>query len=39
MVGKHLFDLVDHIWEISKYKSKQALIFALNSSSKLPLFF
>jgi hypothetical protein len=39
MVGEHLFDLADHKWEISNYKSKQALTFALNSSSELPLIF
>ncbi len=39
MVGEHLFDLADHKWEIYNYKPKQALTFALNSSSKLPLIF
>jgi len=39
MVGEHLFDLVDHTWEISNYKSKQALTFSWNSSSKLPIIF
>ncbi len=39
VVGEHLFDLADHKWEISNYKPKQALTFALNSSFKLPLIF
>jgi uncharacterized membrane protein YbaN (DUF454 family) len=37
MVGEHRFDLANHRWEISNYKSKQALTFSLNSSSKLPI--